>query len=114
MEKKDDNIIYITSHVNEIFASTELVQYFTNPLDNPIELTILFPIKEELSLSKFVVSMDDQIVLSKVMPKEKAEEKYSDTIASGNVGFISKYEEDNKTYSVNIGNIKPKKQIKLD
>ena len=53
MEKKDDNIIYITSNVNEIFASTELVQYFTNTLDNPIELTILFPIKEELSLSNF-------------------------------------------------------------
>ena len=35
MEKKEDNIIYITSNVNEIFASTELIQYFTNPLDNP-------------------------------------------------------------------------------
>ena len=42
MEKKDDNIIYITSNVNEIFASTELIQYFTNPLDNPIELSINF------------------------------------------------------------------------
>ena len=114
MDKKSDDCIYITSNVNEIFASTELIQYFTNPLENPIELTILFPIKEELSLSKFVVSIDNQIVLSKVMPKEKAAEKYSDTIASGNVGFMSKYEEDNKSYSVNIGNLKPKQQIKLD
>ena len=114
MSQKLDDFISITSNVNEIFASTELIQYFTNPLEKPIELTILFPIKEELSLSKFVVSIDNQIVLSKVMPKEKAEEKYSDTIASGNVGFISKYEEDNKYYSVNIGNLKPKKQIKLD
>ena len=114
MEKKDDNIIYITSNVNEIFASTELIQYFTNPLDNPIELSIQFPIREDFSLSQFVVSMDNQIVLSRVMPKEIAEEKYNDTIASGNVGFISKYEEDEKTYSVNIGNLMPKKQIKLD
>ena len=114
MEKKDDNIIYITSNVNEIFASTELIQYFTNPLDNPIELSIKFPIRDDFSLSQFVVSMDNQIVLSRVMPKEIAEEKYNDTIASGNVGFISKYEEDEKTYSVNIGNLMPKKQIKLD
>ena len=90
MEKKDDNIIYITSNVNEIFASTELIQYFTNPLDNPIELSIQFPIRDDFSLSQFVVSMDNQIVLSRVMPKEIAEEKYNDTIASGNVGFISK------------------------
>ena len=48
------------------------------------------------------------------MLKEKAQEKYTDTIASGNVGFISKYEEENKSYSVNIGNLKPKQQIKLD
>ena len=113
MMKNIDDTVFITSKVNEIFASTELIQYFTNPLDNPIELTILFPIMEELSLIKFVVSIDDQIVISKVMPKKKAEEKYNDTIASGNVGFISRYEEEDKTYSVNIGNLKPKTQIKL-
>ena len=113
MNDKDDNTVYITSKVNEIFASTELTQYFTNPLENSIELTILFPIKEEINLSKFVVSMDDQIIVSKVMPKEKAEEKYNDAIASGNVGVISSYQEKQNAYSVNIGNIKPKKQIKL-
>ena len=113
MKDKDDNTVYITSKVNEIFASTELTQYFTNPLENSIELTILFPIKEEINLSKFVVSMDDQIIVSKVMPKEKAEEKYNDAIASGNVGVISSYQEKQNAYSVNIGNIKPKKQIKL-
>jgi len=48
------------------------------------------------------------------MLKEKAQEKYTDTIALTNVGFISKYEEENKSYSVNIGNLKPKQQIKLD
>ena len=114
MDKRDDNTILLTSKVNEIFASTEVIQYFTNPLEESIELTILFPIKEEISLSKFVVTIDDQIVLSKVMAKEKAEEKYSDAIASGNVGIISKYEESEKSYSVNIGNLKPKKQVKLD
>ena len=112
-DNKDDNTVYITSKVNEIFASTELTQYFTNPLENSIELTIFFPIKEEINLSKFEVSMDDQIILSKVMPKEKAEEKYNDAIASGNVGVISSYQEKQNVYSVNIGNLKPKKQIKL-
>ena len=114
MSSKLEESIFITSNVNEIFASTEVIQHFINPLEDPIELSIHFPIKEELSLSKFVVSIDNQIVLSKVMPKEKAEEKYSDTIASGNTGFISKYEEESKTYSVNIGNLKPKQKVKLD
>ena len=113
MEKKDD-IIYLNSKINEIFASTDLTQYFTNTLKDSIELTILFPIKEEITLSKFVVSIDDKIVLSKVMAKEKAEEKYNDSVASGNVGFYSRYSEDQNSYSVNIGNLKPNQQIKLN
>ena len=113
MEKKEDNTVFISCEVNEIFASTEMTQYFTNELENPIELKILFPINKKLSLSKFIVSMDEKNIISKVMSKEKAEEKYVDTIASGNVGFKSSYEDENKSYSVNIGNLAPKKQVKL-
>ena len=113
MKEKQDDTVYLTSKVNEIFAITEVEQYFTNELKDPIELKIIFPILKEISLSKFVVSMDDKVIVSKVMPKEKAEEKYSDTIASGNVGFISRYEDNNQSYSVNIGNLAPNKQVKL-
>ena len=113
MEARDDTI-YLNSKVNEIYATTELTQYFTNSFDQPIELTIIFPIKEEISLSKFVISTDDKIVISKVMAKEKAKEKYNDSIATGNAGFLSTYEENDVSYSVNIGNISPKQQIKLN
>ena len=112
MEAKD-NVIYLSSKVNELFATTELIQYFTNKLKESIELTILFPIIEEISLSKFVVSIDDKMVISKVMPKEKAEEKYNDSIASGNFGFYSSYQDNQNSFSVNIGNIKPNQKIKL-
>ena len=113
MEDRED-LIYLQSKINEIYATTELTQYFTNPLDDAIELSIIFPIKEEIDLTKFVVTIGEKIVLSKVMAKEKAEEKYNDSIASGNTGFISKYDEQMTNYSVNIGNINPKQQIKLD
>ena len=109
-----ENTIYLNSKINEIYATTELTQYFTNPLDNAIELSISFPIKEEINLSKFVVTIGEKVVLSKVMAKEKAEEKYSDSIASGNQGFISRYDEQMKNYSVNIGNINPKQKLKLE
>ena len=112
MEAKD-NVIYLSSKVNELFATTELIQYFTNKLKESIELTILFPIIEEISLSKFVVSIDDKMVISKVMPKEKAEEKYNDSIASGNIGFYSSYQDNQNSFSLNIGNIKPNQKIKL-
>ena len=80
MKSKRDDTVYLSSEINEIFATTEVTQYFTNELKNPIELTILFPIIEKLSLSKFVVTIDDRIIVSKVMLKEKAEEKYNDSL----------------------------------
>ena len=113
MEERDDTI-YLSSQVNEIFATTELIQFFTNPLDNAIELSISFPIKEEISLTKFVVTIGEKMVISKVMKKEKAEEKYEDSIASGNQGFISRYNEEMTSYTVNIGNINPKQKVKLN
>ena len=114
MQGEDDKIS-LSSKINEIFATTELIQYFTNPLNESIELTILFPIKKQISLEKFVISLDDKIIISKVMPKEKAKEKYTDSISSGNIGFISEYKRDKKFYTVNIGNLKPKQQkIKLN
>ena len=108
-----DDTIYLVSNVNEIFATTEVTQYFSNPLDNPIELIISFPIKEEISLSKFVVSIGEKVVTSKVMPKEKAEEKYEETIKEGNTGFLSQYDADGKNYRINLGNISPKQKVKL-
>ena len=52
-DKEREDTIYIKSNINEIFASTELTQYFINSLENPIELIISFPIKEEINLNKF-------------------------------------------------------------
>jgi hypothetical protein len=56
MEDRED-LIYLKSNINEIYATTELTQYFTNPLDDAIELSITFPIKEEIDLTKFVVTI---------------------------------------------------------
>jgi len=51
------NTVFIESEVNEVYASTEAKQTFINPLDKPIELSINFPIKEEIQLSRFQVTI---------------------------------------------------------
>lgn len=92
-EKNEDieqeNTIYLNSKINEVFATTEVTQYFTNILEEPIELLISFPIKEEITLSKFILTVGDKTITSKVLKKEEAEEKYDNCIYSGNTGFIS-------------------------
>ena len=109
---KEDKI-YLNSNINEVFASTELIQYFNNPLDSPIELQIQFPIKENINLSKFEITIKNKAIISKILSKEKAEEKYSDAIAQGSTAIISNYSKSFKSYNVNIGNLAPKESLCL-
>ena len=107
---KDENTVYLKCNVNEVFVSTEVCQYFSNTLSNPIELSISFPIKQEIQLNKFVVRIGNKVIVSKVLPKEKAKEKYDDSVSSGNLGFLGNYNDDGLNYNVLIGNIYLKKK----
>ena len=112
-ENEDEETVFITSSINEVFATSEVIQYFTNKLNKSIELIISFPLKHEIQLSKFLISIGNKTIVSKVLEKEKAEEKYSDAIASGNTGFLSTFDESYSNYTINIGNILPQEKVKL-
>ena len=110
---EEEETVFITSTINEIFATSEVTQYFTNKLDKSIELTISFPLKHEIQLTKFIISIGNKTVISKVLAKEKAEEKYTDAISSGNTGFLSSFDESYSNYTVNVGNVLPTEKVKL-
>ena len=44
-KNKNKNQIFFNANINEIFATTELIQEFQNPYKDAIELEILFPMK---------------------------------------------------------------------
>ena len=113
LEENTKNKILFNAEINEIFAKTELIQEFQNPYEDSIELEIIFPINKDINLSKFEISMNEKKIVSRIMQKEKAEEKYTDTIAKGNTGFLGQYSNDMKSYCVNIGNLNSKEKITL-
>ena len=111
--EKAEDTIYIKSSINEVFASTEVLQYFKNTLDTTIELSVSFPMKKEISLSKFEVTIGDKKVSSKIMKKEIAQEKYEESISQGNVGFISEYSQESDEYMIKIGNVQSGEFVQL-
>ena len=113
LASSEDNVVFINSNINELFATSEVTQSFTNTLQKSIELTVSFPLKPEIQLSKFVITIGNKIIISKVLEKGKAEEKYTDTIASGNTGFLSTFDESSKNYTINVGNVLPKERVIL-
>ena len=116
-EKQDliisNDTVQINSKINEIFATSEVIQSFTNPLTKSIELSISFPLKPEIQLVKFEITIGKKTIISKVLPKEKAEEKYTDAIASGNTGILSTLDESGKNYSINVGSVFPNEKVIL-
>ena len=109
----EDSTVTINSTINELFATSEVTQSFTNTLSNSIELKISFPLKQEIQLTRFVITIGNKTIISKVLPKEKAEEKYTDAIASGNTGILSTMDKTGKSYIINVGNVLPKERVVL-
>ena len=113
MESKNTEIIYIIARVNEIFASTEIHQFYVNLKEQAVELSLSYPIQTDFILSKFQIKLNGKIIVSKILNKEKAEEKYDDSIASGNSSFISRYSNRGNSFEINIGNVQPNEKIEL-
>ena len=76
-----EGTINIITHINELISQTEVTQNFKNTKKNPIELEIVLPIIENINITKFEVIKGNKKIVSKLLEKEKAKEKYNDTIA---------------------------------
>ena len=105
------NSISIITHINELMSQTEVTQYFQNTLKTPIELEIVIPQLSNCNITRFEMIKNNKKIVSKLLEKEKAKEKYNDTITTGNYGFIS-YNEGHEN-KICLGNLLPNEEIEL-
>ena len=105
--------VEIHSTVNEIFAKTIITQKLLNDSESPLELKIYVYKSDMCIFSSFTAQIGDSIkVKSKVIKEEKAAEKYTDSIASGNAAiFVSKDPMNENKIIINMGNIPKKEEI---
>ena len=108
----DVDSINLQVEINDLFAKSEIIQVYQNGNDIK-ELYCLFPIKRNRQITKFTAKIGDKIIKSKIYPKEKAEEKYNDTIASGNYGLISEYDSSLNNIQISLSNIQPNEKCIL-
>ena len=106
-------ITKIDSKLNEFFSKTRVIQKFKNNSENPLELKIYVIKKEGIIFSSFNCQIGESIkVKSKVIKKEKAEQKYTDSVASGNAAiFVSDDPTNENRIIINMGNILGKTEV---
>ena len=107
--------VEINSQINEIYSKSIVTQKFLNTSEDPLELKIYIPKKKEILFSSFNAKIGEStIVKSKVIKKEKAEEKYTDAISSGNAAiYVSEDLYDENKIIINMGNIPAKQEVIL-
>ena len=105
--------VELDSEVNELFAKTKVIQKFKNTLKEPLELKIYVYKEIGLLFSSFSAKIGDSItVKSKVIKKDKAEEKYNDSISSGNAAiFVCEDEYNPNRVIINMGNIPSEEEV---
>ena len=108
----NDDIIYVSTNLNELYSESIITQTFTNETKNSIELILTIPIYSDILISQFTIKIGENEGISKIIEKEKSKEKYTDSISEGNTSVIS-YSDDEKNLTFIIGNILPKEKIIL-
>ena len=110
--KKAETSIY--TKVNEVFAKSLVTQKILNNSDKPIELEVHIDRNSDKNIfSSFEAQIGDlKKIKSKVIKEEKAEVKYTDSVASGNAAIYTAIDkEDKNNIIVRIGNIPPKEEL---
>ena len=104
----------IESKVNEIYATSKVTQKILNNTKKPVEIEIILNKHlENIIFSSFTAKVGNSIeAKSKVIKTEKAEEKYSDSIASGKAAIFTSVDKyDKNKIMVNIGNLPPNEEL---
>ncbi len=106
--------ISIETKVNEVFSFTKVTQKILNDTKSPVELEIFInKYLNKIIFSSFYAQIGKSFIAkSKVIKEEKAEEKYTDSISSGNVGIYATLDKNDKDkIIVHIGNIPPNEEL---
>ena len=110
-----EKILNLNVELSELYAKTEVKQFYENETNHPLELKVNIPLPKEIIVSSFEAKIDDKIIKSKIMEKEKAKEKYNDVIANEDSAYYGSYTdtEIGKNFYVSLGNIKPGVKIEF-
>ena len=112
-EDQEDNYdILVEAIVNEVYVETYFKQLYKNISDHPIELRLNLELLNKMQFVDFEVEIEDKKIKSKLINKEKGEEKYTDSLSSGNTGIYVENDENNPNkYIINLGNIESNKTV---
>ncbi|KAM9985813.1 hypothetical protein ACTFIZ_002116 [Dictyostelium cf. discoideum] len=102
----------IDCEMNNTCVASILKQKYSNNSNTPVEGIYKIPLAPYSVVSGFTVEYQDKVFIGKIKSKEKAQNQYSDSIASGGQGFLAEKTQDGQ-FSFRIGNLPPNENVTI-
>ncbi|KYQ92274.1 hypothetical protein DLAC_07123 [Tieghemostelium lacteum] len=102
----------VVSDIRDSTLQSKYTQEYVNDSTSPIEAIYELPLPFTSTITDLVVIYKNETFNAKIKEKQKAQEKYDDSIASGGQGFMIS-REDNGVFKLSLGNIEPKTPITI-
>lgn len=107
--------VAVTARITGLLHRTSVRQTFSNPHDEPLEATYIFPLPDRAAVTSFRLTCGDRVVEGELQERAQARRAYDDAIAAGRVAAIAEQERSN-VFTVRVGNLMPAAvaQVELD
>ncbi|EAL64449.1 type A von Willebrand factor domain-containing protein [Dictyostelium discoideum AX4] len=102
----------IDSEMNNTCITSIWNQKYSNNSSIPVEGIYKIPLAPYSVISGFTVEYQDKVFIGKIKSKEKAQNQYSDSIASGGQAFLAEKTQDGQ-FSFRIGNLPPNENVTI-
>jgi Ca-activated chloride channel family protein len=98
--------IDVAARITGLLARVELAQTFSNPHDEPLEATYVFPLPDRAAVTAFRMEVAERTVEGVLQEREAARDAYQRAIASGRRASIAE-EERPGVFTMRVGNLLP-------
>lgn len=92
------------AHIVGQFCRTTVEQIYSNPLDQPIEVTYLFPLPEDGAIDKMEMRIGERVVISELKERQEARRVYEAAKAAGHITALLDQERPN-LFTQSVANI---------
>jgi Ca-activated chloride channel family protein len=93
-------------------AATTLIQRFSNPHDEPLEVVYTMPLPADGAVLGYTVRMGERVIRGEVQPRERAEKAYREALYQGRTAGLLEQDRSD-TFQQRLGNLPPKTGVEI-
>lgn len=102
----------VNAKISGNISRVQVKQTFTNPFNQALEATYVFPLPDEAAVDKMEIKIGDRLIQGNIKKKEQAQQIYRQAKQQGRTAGLLEQQRDN-IFRQSLANIRPKEDIEI-